>query len=959
MGGATRATCPPTSRGSARPRRLGRRAGGRGRRLAARWRAGAARRGGRPAAGRGDGLELRAAAAIASALAELAELAGLAPRPAELAARSRGLEFRVWSGPVEGRVRIADPYRLRAARFDHVFVASLQDGEFPRRARRRPFLSEAQRESLGLEPRRDTEAEERYLFYACLALPAGASSSPTATATRTASPRRARRCSTRSGALLAPPPGEGRPGRGALTRGRDLAEVVHPPARRPRRPSWRGRSPPAARAPTPRLCSRAPASAPSRRSGRGAARAARGRPRPPPARRDRSPTRRCSRRSRGRRLRRHDAGGLRRLLLPLVRLPRARPAAARPGARPARPGRPHARGPRAPLPGAARAATRCPAPARSRAWIERGRELVAEVAAERELGEHPAERAMRARVERAARPLPRRGGRARDRRLRALAARGGLRRGRGGRAAGARDRRLAPARRDRPRRPRPPTAGRWSSTTRSPARSRRARSSRRRRSCSCSSTCSPSPSSGARRRSAASTTRCAGTSERRPRGLVLEEAADDLGRLRPVGTDVVDEEEIRGAARRGAARGPARSSRGCGPATSAATRARGAGLRGHDVCPRLLRLRADLPARPRARRAERGRGGGGAVSERAPTPEQAAAIEAAARDVMVEAGAGTGKTGVMVDRYCRLVCEEGVAAGRDPRLHLHREGGGRAAAADPGRAGRPGRRGLGARAASCSAALGGAWVTTIHGFCNRLLAAHPVAAGIDPRFRVLDAPEAERAAREAFDEALEEFLAGGDGEREETVAAYEIDGLRGDGRRRPRRAAQPRRRRAAAARAARARRRRRRCAAPPRPPPRRSSRAEAESDAKRELLERAVELLARTGGRRASTRWRRCGRQQGEGRWPPTARRSRRRSPRVAEAGEGGAAYRHLGELLELFSGALRGGQGATRRARLRGPAAPRRAAARAGRDRRAPTAAASATCWSTSSRTPTGCSCG
>ena len=50
---------------------------------------------------------------------------------------------------------------------------------------------------------------------------------------------------------------------------------------------------------------------------------------------------------------------------------------------------------------------------------------------------------------------------------------------------------------------------------------------------------------------------------------------------------------------------------------------------------------------------------------------------------------------------------------------------------------------------------------TIHGFCNRLLAGHPVAAGIDPRFRVLDAPEAERAAREAFDEALDEFLAGG------------------------------------------------------------------------------------------------------------------------------------------------------------------------------------------------------
>ena len=71
---------------------------------------------------------------------------------------------------------------------------------------------------------------------------------------------------------------------------------------------------------------------------------------------------------------------------------------------------------------------------------------------------------------------------------------------------------------------------------------------------------------------------------------------------------------------------------------------------------------------------------------------------------------------------------------------------------------------------------------TIHGFCNRLLAAHPVAVGVDPDFRVLDAPEAERAAREAFDEALEDFLAAGDPEREQTVAAYDVDGLRGDRR---------------------------------------------------------------------------------------------------------------------------------------------------------------------------------
>jgi RecB family exonuclease len=125
-----------------------------------------------PPRGRGDGVELRAAATIAGALAELADLGELAPTPERLAATVAGLEYRVWSGPVEGRVRIASPYRLRAGRFDHVLVGSLQDGEFPRRDRGAdPFLSEGQRASLGLDPRRDREAEERYLFHACLSLP--------------------------------------------------------------------------------------------------------------------------------------------------------------------------------------------------------------------------------------------------------------------------------------------------------------------------------------------------------------------------------------------------------------------------------------------------------------------------------------------------------------------------------------------------------------------------------------------------------------------------------------------------------------------------------------------------------------------------------------------------------------------------------------------------------------------
>jgi ATP-dependent helicase/DNAse subunit B len=120
----------------------------------------------------GAELEARAAGAIATAMAERAELDGLAPLPESIAQTVAGIAVRAWSGPVESRVRIADPRRVRAARFDNVFVASLQDGEFPRGAGRSdPFLSERQRESLGLQPRHADEAEERYLFHACLALP--------------------------------------------------------------------------------------------------------------------------------------------------------------------------------------------------------------------------------------------------------------------------------------------------------------------------------------------------------------------------------------------------------------------------------------------------------------------------------------------------------------------------------------------------------------------------------------------------------------------------------------------------------------------------------------------------------------------------------------------------------------------------------------------------------------------
>jgi len=165
-------------------------------------------------------IEARAAGAIATAMSERAEVEGLAPPPSAIGRELAAIPVRVWSGPVRDRVRITDPRRVRAARFENVFVASLQDGEFPRTAGNAdPFLSERQRESLGLPPRHDEEAEERYLFHACLALPR----------------RRlflSCRDSDENGAAEAPSPFLAEverllePGEGDV-RGRGLAEVVH------------------------------------------------------------------------------------------------------------------------------------------------------------------------------------------------------------------------------------------------------------------------------------------------------------------------------------------------------------------------------------------------------------------------------------------------------------------------------------------------------------------------------------------------------------------------------------------------------------------------------------------------------------------------------------------------------------------------------------------------------------
>ncbi len=112
-------------------------------------------------------LELRAGAEIERALIELAEL-GLPHSAADVIAAVSELDVPMWRGPTEGRVRVISPYRARARRVAHLFVCSMQDGDFPRRDTGGPLLSDEARRALALPERKKAEIEDRYLFSVCL-----------------------------------------------------------------------------------------------------------------------------------------------------------------------------------------------------------------------------------------------------------------------------------------------------------------------------------------------------------------------------------------------------------------------------------------------------------------------------------------------------------------------------------------------------------------------------------------------------------------------------------------------------------------------------------------------------------------------------------------------------------------------------------------------------------------------
>jgi len=152
-------------------------------------------------------------------------------------------------------------------------------------------------------------------------------------------------------------------------------------------------------------------------------------------------------------------------------------------------------------------------------------------------------------------------------------------------------------------------------------------------------------------------------------------------------------------------------------------------------------------------------------------PEQRRAAEAVRGPVCILAGAGSGKTTTITRRIANQVATQAFAPTQILAVTFTDKAAGELRERLRARFLELGDRGA-ARATE------GAFVSTIHGFCARLLRAHAVAAGLDPAFAVLDEARATRLRERAFADALRGFLAGGDGTALDLAAAYGPDRLR-------------------------------------------------------------------------------------------------------------------------------------------------------------------------------------
>ncbi|HXL81535.1 MAG TPA: UvrD-helicase domain-containing protein [Pyrinomonadaceae bacterium] len=142
-------------------------------------------------------------------------------------------------------------------------------------------------------------------------------------------------------------------------------------------------------------------------------------------------------------------------------------------------------------------------------------------------------------------------------------------------------------------------------------------------------------------------------------------------------------------------------------------------------------------------------------------PEQAAAAHELGRHISVTAGPGSGKTTVLVERYLHILRSQKLSidqivaitftnrAANEMRERLRS----RLNQILQTASGEERKRWL-----NYKRTLDGAVITTIHGFCARLLREFPVEAGVDPQFILLDEHRAQMLLEATVEQVLTEFL---------------------------------------------------------------------------------------------------------------------------------------------------------------------------------------------------------
>ena len=152
-------------------------------------------------------------------------------------------------------------------------------------------------------------------------------------------------------------------------------------------------------------------------------------------------------------------------------------------------------------------------------------------------------------------------------------------------------------------------------------------------------------------------------------------------------------------------------------------------------------------------------------------PQHRRAVDDRAGSLLIAANAGSGKTSVMVERFVRAVLDGQAAVD------------GILAITFTDKAASELRERIRSRFEELdrleeARATEHAFISTIHGFCARVLRVHALAAGIDPEFAVLEEDESERLGQRAWEQAFDAVIEQGGDPPLDALSAYGLEDLR-------------------------------------------------------------------------------------------------------------------------------------------------------------------------------------